>query len=340
MPKLNLLLDSGAYSAWNSGVALNLMDYIRYCHDNARWIGRCVNLDVIAPGDPEGAAAAGMTNYKEMRAAGLDPIPVFHVGENVKWLHQMLDMGADYIGLSASSIISPSKAAEWYDIIWNILVDRHGLPLVKCHAFGEGRATVLAQNPWCSSDTASWIYDSIRTATIMVNGKRVVNSRSPVNHMTENNVATMSGHNLQAWTAALKKYGIASKGFELNDETGYVVRAYLAAQHYMEIAHRISAICPIYKPGSGLMLTAGERAGDPIHLPQFHLHLAMGTNPLSTAVVAASGVKDVLISYAHLLQHRSRYPCFGDFAMDPAATVLLHKPYLKQFNLLKEHLGC
>ncbi len=35
-----------------------------------------------------------------MRSRGLNPIPVYHLGENISWLRKYIDEGCDYIGLS------------------------------------------------------------------------------------------------------------------------------------------------------------------------------------------------------------------------------------------------
>ena len=107
---MDILLDSGAFSAFNLGEHIDLDDYIGFVKANKGLIYRCINLDKI-PGNfgirewrPEGieaAAAASYANHQKMKEAGLNPIPVFHQDENFRWLEKYLADGEDYICLSA-----------------------------------------------------------------------------------------------------------------------------------------------------------------------------------------------------------------------------------------------
>src|SRR6476646_5575013 len=96
---VDLLLDSGAYSAFLKGAVINIDDYIAYIKKNHKWITAYVGLDVLPGKDgvrefgaraSEYAAAASHENQVRMKAAGLAPIPVFHRGEKFKWLEKMI----------------------------------------------------------------------------------------------------------------------------------------------------------------------------------------------------------------------------------------------------------
>jgi len=71
-PKANILLDSGAYSAWTLKKEIDLDEYIAYCKANKNKLYSMISLDVI------GNAEQGFENFKTMKKAGLDVIPVFH----------------------------------------------------------------------------------------------------------------------------------------------------------------------------------------------------------------------------------------------------------------------
>jgi|TARA_R110002074_G_scaffold313820_2_gene484311 hypothetical protein len=71
-PKTNIMLDSGGFSAWTQKKEINLDEYISYCKNNKDRLYSMVNLDVI------GDAEQGFENFKKMKKAGLDVIPVFH----------------------------------------------------------------------------------------------------------------------------------------------------------------------------------------------------------------------------------------------------------------------
>src|SRR5690606_11430218 len=107
---MKIMLDSGAFSAWTRGEILKLDDYITFIKRYEGRLNSYINLDVI-PGtrgtvptvkEVEYAAAASLDNYKSMVAAGLRPIPVFHYGENLRWLDRLLEAGADYICLGGT----------------------------------------------------------------------------------------------------------------------------------------------------------------------------------------------------------------------------------------------
>ena len=86
----DFFLDSGAFSAYTVGAKINLDEYIQYIKDHK--IKTYANLDVID--DVEGS----YQNYKYMVSSGLKPIPVFHCGEDSKYLELYLK-DCDYIAL-------------------------------------------------------------------------------------------------------------------------------------------------------------------------------------------------------------------------------------------------
>ena len=107
---MDILLDSGAFSAWSLGERIDLSAYIGFVRANKDLIYRSINLDKI-PGDfgirewrpeeIEAAAAASYANQQKMKGAGLNPIPVFHQDEHFRWLEKYLADDEDYICLSA-----------------------------------------------------------------------------------------------------------------------------------------------------------------------------------------------------------------------------------------------
>jgi len=71
-PKAQIILDSGAFSAWKKNIEISINDYIDYCKANKHKFYGMINLDVI------GNAEKSFENFKTMKKAGLDVIPVFH----------------------------------------------------------------------------------------------------------------------------------------------------------------------------------------------------------------------------------------------------------------------
>jgi hypothetical protein len=109
-PLIKLMLDSGAYSAWTQNQAISIAAYIKFVRECEPYLHTYVNLDVI-PGalgrprtwqDTETAAAQSYRSLQLMKDAGLKPLPVFHQGEDFRWLERMLKDGEEYIGISTA----------------------------------------------------------------------------------------------------------------------------------------------------------------------------------------------------------------------------------------------
>lgn len=149
-----VMIDSGAYSAWRQGVPVDIQEYIRYVKTLLkRGYPQIVyvNLDVI--GDGEGS----YTNWKIMRDAGLDPLPIYHAGTDEKWLKKYLHH-TDHIGLGAIANMSSDKRKWALDRIWmDYLLDEKSMPKFKVHAMGVTSFELMARYPWHSIDSTSWL---------------------------------------------------------------------------------------------------------------------------------------------------------------------------------------
>lgn len=177
----NMIIDSGAFSAWNKGEVVNLNEYIKYvqeCSEIARNNNqniRIVNLDVI-PGDKgktmqlnkfiggeneikqnkeliEICARKGYKNLKILLSEGIKPIHVFHQGEDFKWLDRMVEL-TDYIGISPANDMPINSKIKWIESVFTYLYKNN--IKVKTHGFAVLIFTVLRDFPWTSCDAASW----------------------------------------------------------------------------------------------------------------------------------------------------------------------------------------
>ena len=150
--KVNLFLDSGAYSALTQGVSIDIQEYIQFVKEHEDVLEIYANLDVI--GDAEGT----WKNQMIMEEAGLNPLPVFHYGEDIKWLKKYLERGHEYISLGGLVGGSNSALVSWLDPIWGEhLTDAEGMPLVKVHGFGLTSLRLMLRYPWYSVDSTSWV---------------------------------------------------------------------------------------------------------------------------------------------------------------------------------------
>lgn len=145
-----LMVDSGAFTAYTQDKVIDIDEYIDFLKRNIGHIDHYVALDVIGKG------AASYSNYRHMRRAGLDPIPVWHVGTDKKYLLAYLEE-AEYIGIGVRGERQRSENIAELNSIWeNYLTDEYGFPKAKYHLMGISSAQIISKYPWYSTDGTSW----------------------------------------------------------------------------------------------------------------------------------------------------------------------------------------
>ena len=103
------------------------------------------------------AAEITWENYLYMKREGLDPIPVFHYGEDFRYLERMLDAGCEYIGIGGLVSVPGPNRRDWLDRVFLRITDDAGKPIVKTHGFGMTSVSLIFRYPWHSVDSTSWI---------------------------------------------------------------------------------------------------------------------------------------------------------------------------------------
>lgn len=165
-PRFELLLDSGAFTAWRSKLEIKLKHYIEFCQDAAErgLLYAPVGLDEIPkcqPGTPptpaelERSASVTAKNNAQMRKEGVTAVPVFHYRERFYWFEKMLDDAYPYIGLAARSARGgePAAVRAWYGRCFDLVASRG--KDIKVHGFGETRPGFMQRFPWYSVDSSS-----------------------------------------------------------------------------------------------------------------------------------------------------------------------------------------
>lgn len=157
--KVDLFLDSGAYSAFTKGVKIDIKEYIEFIKEHEDSLEIYSNLDVIPTKEMTKDEAAKKTwkNQKIMEKAGLSPVPVFHYQEPLKYLEYYVE-NYDYISLGGMVPVSNTQLRYWLDPLWSgPLTDEKGVPKVKVHGFGLTSLKLMLEYPWYSVDSTSWV---------------------------------------------------------------------------------------------------------------------------------------------------------------------------------------
>lgn len=339
--KIDLLFDSGAYSAWRLGKPVEFDAYCSYLLKNKSWMGTYIALDAIDPDSPERAAKVSLENYLAMKKLGLDPMPVFHAKEDFSWLHRMIDAGATYIGLAGLSLGNKNAADDWYAHCWDKLVDSSGKPLIKVHALGEGRGSALKAFPWYSADSTSWVYAAQRNAVIPVDGYRSISQRNDkLSQSREPDIDSLHEEDKLFFEAHLAKYGVSMDGLTARDRDATTLRTYLALQFYLEQERQVSACYPITYQRRGLLggqVPKALQGAAPVELDGIKYYSVLGNNPCAWSCLTYAGATRGLISYFYVTG--GHYNSLRDFIYDPVAVCSTKEPMKRAWETLKEHVN-
>lgn len=156
-----ILLDSGAYSAFTKGKSVSLIDYMAYIKSNKNEITQYISLDVI--GDPYITKAY----YLIMLGKGFSPIPVYHYGDDIETLRFYAEQGSKSVALGNTvPIRDKGKVALWCASL------KKQFPSVRFHLLGSSSMKVIQSGVVDSCDSSAWYMQA-------VNGKpRTIAGRS------------------------------------------------------------------------------------------------------------------------------------------------------------------
>jgi len=155
-----IFLDSGAFSAHNQHVGINLLEYAEFIRRHHDIIKVAANLDIIGPGNEEWSYRRQQGLQTLLAPEGLDRLimPVHHLRDHDDWLKRYLDDGYGYIGLGGMVDESPSTQKRWLDHNWRrYLTHADGIPKVKVHGFGMTARKLMFSYPFHSVDSTSWV---------------------------------------------------------------------------------------------------------------------------------------------------------------------------------------
>lgn len=149
----NIFIDSGGFSAFTQGVKIDLQKYIDWIHENKSFITTYANLDIV------GDYKASNKNLYEMERRGLKPLPVFHYGEDFRYLSD-LTKSYKYIAIGGMVPISRQKKKLWRFLDQVFAITQGD---IKLHGFGMTGREGLKKYPFYSVDSTSWLGGSMRS---------------------------------------------------------------------------------------------------------------------------------------------------------------------------------
>lgn len=155
-----ILLDSGAYSAFNQRKTINISEYIEYIQKNIEYIRRYISLDVIGDGE------STKKNYMAMMECGLNPIPVVHYGDVNGDVEFYKQFGVDTIALGNTVRIKDKH------IVANWCAELHeNFPNIKFHLLGSCSKKILESNALASCDSSTWYMMAVNGKPKSIIGK-------------------------------------------------------------------------------------------------------------------------------------------------------------------------
>lgn len=137
-----LMLDSGAYSAWNANKMIDL-EALTEESKRSEW-NEAISLDVI--GDPEKTWRNTVWQLEQ----GAPVYPVFHIGEPWEYLERYCEQFPK-VGLSCRFGETPTESTKWIEQCFARQWPH------RFHSFGWVKEKMLMTYPFDSADTSSWL---------------------------------------------------------------------------------------------------------------------------------------------------------------------------------------
>lgn len=139
---MEVLLDSGAFSAWSRGQIIKVQEYAECL---IKWQPqKYFNLDVI------GNSESTQKNQKYLESRGLSPIPVFHIGEPLGLLDELVKR-YEIVGLGGTVGKPHRQRRSWLSQVFS----RH--PEARFHGLGITHRELITTYPFYSVDSTWWL---------------------------------------------------------------------------------------------------------------------------------------------------------------------------------------
>ncbi len=152
--KNTIMIDSGAFSAWNSGKIIDREEYLAYCKKLPEEVYK-INLDVIPQTGSSVAEKLKCTeesfkNFVYLKKHLKNVLPVHHYGEDISLMKRFVDE-CDYICISPANDTSEKIKRNYFKYLFS------QIPLdVKTHALGYSSFSGCGLFPFYSVDSIAY----------------------------------------------------------------------------------------------------------------------------------------------------------------------------------------
>jgi len=161
---LNIILDSGAFTAFTQNKKYDIDEYIDFIKTYGGDFEYYFNLDVI--GDFHGT----WDNQEYMESQGLNPVPVFHYGEPEE-LMRFLVKQYKMIGIGGTVPIPNNKIDKWLNHLFFNKDGELKYPDTMFHGLGITSPHLLRRYPFYSVDSSQWLV--AKRFGVVINGEGV-----------------------------------------------------------------------------------------------------------------------------------------------------------------------
>lgn len=149
-----IMIDSGAFSAWNSGKHIDREEYLAFCKKLPEDVFK-INLDVIpvtgsSQSEKLKCIEKSFENYLYLKSHLKNVLPVHHYGEDVSWAKKMLNE-TDYICISPANDTHENIKREYFDYIFSEIDIK-----TKMHVLGYSSVDGVEKYPFYSVDSISY----------------------------------------------------------------------------------------------------------------------------------------------------------------------------------------
>lgn len=167
--KGKLLIDNGAFTMHRNGSKIDIDEYINWLNVNDEYIDYAIALDEIPDtfgkfnhaNEIEWCANKTYENFIYMRERVKSPnklLPVFHQGDDFKWLSKYLDIeGLTYMCISANKTHTSNRMRENFYSDCYAIIKHSSNPNIKIHCLGSATIQNAEKFPFTSMDATTHV---------------------------------------------------------------------------------------------------------------------------------------------------------------------------------------